>query len=78
LLFPQRVPLPQLPQHARYVNHQNECYDWGTYGWLLLRSGLVNIKQYRYYFFINSSVRGPYLPAYAKVTAAEILLLLNA
>eukprot|EP00775_Hariotina_reticulata_P012780 gene12780-12909_t len=61
-----RVPLPELPPHARYVSHHNECYDWGTYGWLLLRSGLVNMEQYRYFFFINSSVRGPYLPAYAK------------
>eukprot|EP00879_Flechtneria_rotunda_P012042 GHRR01012577.1.p1 GENE.GHRR01012577.1~~GHRR01012577.1.p1 ORF type:complete len:347 (+),score=93.53 GHRR01012577.1:547-1587(+) len=61
-----RVPLPDPPAHAKYVHHRNECYDWGTYGWLLLESGMVDIKQYRYFFFVNSSVRGPYLPAYAR------------
>ena len=24
-----------LPPNARYVTHRNECYDWGTLGWLL-------------------------------------------
>jgi hypothetical protein len=33
--------LPALPANARYVAHANECYDWGTFGWLLLRSGQV-------------------------------------
>eukprot|EP00882_Tetradesmus_deserticola_P016554 GHRQ01017688.1.p1 GENE.GHRQ01017688.1~~GHRQ01017688.1.p1 ORF type:complete len:308 (+),score=99.69 GHRQ01017688.1:374-1297(+) len=61
-----RVPLPELPAHAKYVHHQNECYDWGTYGWLLLRSGMLDISTYSFFFFVNSSVRGPYLPAYAR------------
>ncbi len=26
-----------LPPNARYVTHRNECYDWGTLGWLLLQ-----------------------------------------
>ncbi|GAX76065.1 hypothetical protein CEUSTIGMA_g3508.t1 [Chlamydomonas eustigma] len=57
--------LPELPSNAKYVRHANECYDWGTFGWLL-RSSHVNIKGYTYFFFINSSVRGPFLPAYAR------------
>lgn len=24
-----------LPPNARYITHRNECYDWGTLGWLL-------------------------------------------
>lgn len=32
--------LPQLPSNAQYVHHANQCYDWGTFGWLL-ESGLV-------------------------------------
>lgn len=64
----QKVPLPELPAHAKYVHHRNECYDWGTYGWLLLRSGMVDITVYKYFFFVNSSVRGPFLPAYARVS----------
>jgi hypothetical protein len=68
----QRVPLPELPAHAKYVHHQNECYDWGTYGWLLLRSGMVDISAYKFFFFVNSSVRGPYLPAYARVSTHRL------
>lgn len=26
--------LPRLPPSARYVLHENECYDWGTYAWV--------------------------------------------
>lgn len=26
--------LPLLPANARYVLHENECYDWGTYAWV--------------------------------------------
>ena len=56
------------------------CYDWGTFGWLLMHSGHVEYKRYRYFFFINSSVRGPFMPPYARVrgpnharTAAQFL-----
>ena len=27
--------LPALPPNLRFVLHVNECYDWGTLGWLL-------------------------------------------
>jgi hypothetical protein len=27
--------LTLLPSNARYVLHANECYDWGTYAWVL-------------------------------------------
>ncbi|KXZ52810.1 hypothetical protein GPECTOR_8g196 [Gonium pectorale] len=59
------VVLPKLPHNARYVRHTNRCYDWGSYGWLLI-TGRVDPKRYRYFFFINCSVRGPFLPAYAR------------
>ncbi|KAF8068311.1 UVR8 [Scenedesmus sp. PABB004] len=62
----ERVALPELPPHAKYVYHANECYDWGTYGWLLLSSGYVDVARYKFFFFVNSSVRGPFLPAYAR------------
>lgn len=67
LVVMQKAELPELPAHAAYVRHQNECYDWGSYGWVL-QTGLVDISQYRYFFFVNSSVRGPFLPAYARVS----------
>lgn len=39
-----RSHLPPLPEHANasYIYHRNECYDWGSVGWLL-RSGLYNL-----------------------------------
>lgn len=67
----QEAQLPELPAHATYVTHKNKCYDWGSYGWLLLQTGYVNSAQYRYFFFINSSVRGPFIPAYARVSESE-------
>ncbi|MEW5312893.1 MAG: hypothetical protein WDW38_004491 [Sanguina aurantia] len=59
------LDLPQLPSNAKYVLHANECYDWGTFGWLL-DSGHVHVKRYKYFFFMNCSVRGPFMPAYAR------------
>jgi hypothetical protein len=38
--------LPLLPSNGRYVYHTNECYDWGTAGWLL-KSNLVQVSRYR-------------------------------
>ena len=58
-------PLPQLPSNARYVHHTNACYDWGTIGWLM-STGRIEPAKYRYFIFLNSSVRGPFLPAYTK------------
>lgn len=39
------------------------CFDWGTVGWLL-RTKRVDPQRYKYFVFLNSSVRGPFLPAY--------------
>ena len=55
--------LPALPSNARYVLHANACYDWGTMGWLL-SSGRVDASKYKFLLFLNSSTRGPFLPAY--------------
>jgi hypothetical protein len=58
-----RSKLPSLPSHAEYVLHSNQCYDWGTYGWML-QSGMVNWRKFKFFLFINSSVRGPFLESY--------------
>ena len=57
------LSLPALPGNAHYVQHENSCYDWGTFGWVLSNLNL-NIKGYKYFVFMNTSVRGPYLPSY--------------
>ena len=56
--------LPSLPNNAKYIYHDNVCYDWGTLGWFLLHSGHVALDDFALYIFINSSVRGPYIPTY--------------
>ena len=33
--------LPPLPPNARYVRHANECYDWGTIGWVFSTGQVV-------------------------------------
>ena len=55
--------LPRLPSNVRVVRHPNECFDWGTFGWVV-NSGLVDTAPYKYFIFLNSSVRGPFLPPY--------------
>eukprot|EP00201_Polytomella_parva_P021493 CAMPEP_0175041996 /NCGR_PEP_ID=MMETSP0052_2-20121109/2277_1 /TAXON_ID=51329 ORGANISM="Polytomella parva, Strain SAG 63-3" /NCGR_SAMPLE_ID=MMETSP0052_2 /ASSEMBLY_ACC=CAM_ASM_000194 /LENGTH=447 /DNA_ID=CAMNT_0016304677 /DNA_START=295 /DNA_END=1638 /DNA_ORIENTATION=- len=60
------VELPKLPPHASYIFHKNECYDWGTFGWALKQ--VLKIRKYSYYFFVNCSVRGPFMPSYVRNT----------
>ena len=62
-----------LALNARYVFHRNECYDWGSFGWAMSQS-LVDTKRYRYFVFMNSSVRGPFMPAYVKGTWTKHLV----
>ncbi|NBU65381.1 MAG: hypothetical protein EBS29_12915 [Chloroflexia bacterium] len=62
----QPIELPEAPPNVRFEFHPNGCYDWGTIGWLL-QNRPVNLWKYKYFIFLNSSVRGPYIPAYAKV-----------
>lgn len=55
--------LPSLPPNAHYIQHENECFDLGTYGWFL-SSNIVDITKYKYFVLMNASIRGPFLTAY--------------
>lgn len=55
--------LPKVPPNVHFEYHPNECYDWGTMGWVLSRK-IVDVNRYTHFIFMNSSVRGPFLPAY--------------
>lgn len=55
-------PLPDLPRNARYLQHNNECFDIGTVGWVLANH--VDYRSYAYFVWLNSSVRGPFMPSY--------------
>jgi hypothetical protein len=58
-------PLPDAPPNVRFEYHPNSCYDWGTFGWLL-DTNRVDPTAYKYFIFMNSSVRGPFLPPHVK------------
>ena len=55
--------LPRLPPNAHYVQHENECYDIGTIGWFLSQN-ITNTNLYKYFIFMNGSVRGPFFVPY--------------
>ena len=65
----QALALPELPLNAKYVRHTGKCSDWGTYGWVLETQGITSAA-YKHFIFLNSSVRGPYMPAYLKARPA--------
>ncbi len=57
--------LPDLPANAEYLSIRG-CYELGHVGKVLsgLTSVQVNIKQYQYFVWVDSTVRGPFLPSY--------------
>jgi len=55
--------LPRLPSNAHYLQHENECYDIGTFGWFFSQN-IVNTTLYKYFIFMNSSIRGPFFVPY--------------
>ena len=52
--------LPRLPPNAHYMQHENECFDFGTFGWFLA-SKIVDTSVYKYFIFMNALIRGPFL-----------------
>ena len=60
--------LPRLPPNAHYMQHENECFDFGTFGWFLA-SKIVDTSVYKYFIFMNASIRGPFFTAYFHAAA---------
>ena len=64
--------------NAHYIQHENLCFDFGTYGWFLNEftygnpwtkdkqnaKKKINLQKYKYFIFMNSSIRGPFFPPY--------------
>jgi hypothetical protein len=57
------IEIPE-KNNIKVLYRKNEDYDFGAYN-----DGLetININKYNYYFFINTSVRGPFIPSYVKM-----------
>ncbi|GAB5037916.1 Hypothetical protein NocV09_12400030 [Nannochloropsis oceanica] len=51
---------------VQLLRRPNTCYDGGSIGEVLRAQPLL-AESYRYYVFMNSSVRGPFLPRYFQV-----------
>ncbi|WIA42667.1 hypothetical protein OEZ86_008629 [Tetradesmus obliquus] len=73
----------QLPEvlGVEYVYYGGTCFEWGMVGWLLQESGQVQWQQYKYFMFLSSAVRGPFMPTYLQGSmhwADGLLQLLNA
>ena len=55
------VNIPERP-NIRVMYRVNEHYDFGAW-----HHALQNISKYKYFIFLNTSVRGPFLPRYVKM-----------
>ena len=65
------VDLPKA-SNIEYLFTQNENFDYGGYATAIKTLGFND--RYDRYIFVNSSVRGPFLPAYTKSSWVQILL----
>lgn len=63
--------LPRAP-NVTYLSTSNHNLDYGGYS--LALSGEVPLERYDYFIFANCSVRGPYLPDYARSSWVDMLL----
>jgi hypothetical protein len=57
------IEIPE-KNNIKVLYRKNEDYDFGAYNDAL---ETININKYNYYFFINTSVRGPFIPSYVKI-----------
>ena len=63
-----KTKLPILPSNAHYIQHENKCFDLGTIEWFL-SSDMIDKSRYRYFIFLNSSVRGSFIVSYYDTTS---------
>jgi hypothetical protein len=57
------IKIPE-QNNIKVLFRKNEDYDFGAYNYAL---GTIDIDKYNYYFFMNTSVRGPFIPTYADI-----------
>lgn len=59
------VNLPQVPE-ITYIYYGGSCFEWGIVGWLFKESDNLEWQSYKYYIFLSSAVRGPFMPTYVQ------------
>ena len=65
-LPPPSLPPPSLAPPPQVVRAGGRCFIWGTVGWVLSEVPEASPRRYKHYVWLDSSSRGPFLPAYVK------------
>jgi hypothetical protein len=50
------------PPNVKYIYHENKNNDYGGYAHAI--NNIILMEEYEFFIFVNSSVRGPYIPSY--------------
>lgn len=51
-------------KNIKIFYRENKDYDFGAYNYALKQ---INIDDYKYFFFLNTSIRGPFIPSYNNI-----------
>ena len=65
------VPLPQV-ENIKYIFVENKNNDFGGYCHLIKE--VLDIDDYEYFIFVNSSIRGPFLPSFVKDSWVDLFI----
>jgi hypothetical protein len=65
------VQLPQV-ENIKYIFVENKNNDYGGYCHLIKE--VIDIDDYEYFIFINSSIRGPFLPPFIKDSWVDLFI----
>jgi hypothetical protein len=57
--------LPKNAPNIRVIKRDNTCYDLGSIGEVLRMNDKELVKKYPRFIFINSSIKGPFLPVWS-------------
>lgn len=61
--IPHMVTVPEPCKNVVFIPHHDDCFDLGTIGWFL-SCNFVDLSLFKFFFFLNCSVRGPFVPTY--------------
>ena len=58
--------IPKNMSHIKVIKRDNTCFDLGAMGLVLKSNNNALVKQYKRFILMNSSIRGPFIPTWAK------------
>jgi hypothetical protein len=66
--------LPKESSNIRIIRRDNTCYDLGAVGEVLRANNRELFHKYKRFIFLNASIRGPFLPTWAKGCWSDMYL----